>query len=119
MKKKKMEYPCSEIKGADQLCSYCTADLHLSFRICRLLVFSCSGSDLNSYMRKKQMRYMDIMTVLPTSTVVFGFTRFYALLLSKRHLSFALACMHLMFSHVIRNRQSKHCFFLNTPVRQN
>ena len=26
-------------KGADQLCSYCTADLRLCFRICRLLVY--------------------------------------------------------------------------------
>ena len=25
--------PCSENKGADQLCSYCTADLHLRFRL--------------------------------------------------------------------------------------
>ena len=29
-------YPCSENKGADQLCSYCTADLRLWFRICRM-----------------------------------------------------------------------------------
>ena len=27
-------YLCSENKGADQLCSYCTADLRLCFRIC-------------------------------------------------------------------------------------
>ena len=26
-------YPCSENKGADQLCSYCTADLRLCFRL--------------------------------------------------------------------------------------
>ena len=26
-------YPCSENKGTDQLCSYCTADLRLCFRI--------------------------------------------------------------------------------------
>ena len=32
-------YSCSENKGADQLCSYCEADLRLCFRICRLLVF--------------------------------------------------------------------------------
>ena len=31
-------------KGADQLCSYCTADLRLCFGICKLLVFSCEGS---------------------------------------------------------------------------
>ena len=35
---------CGENKGADQLCSYCTADLRLCFRICKLLVFSCTGS---------------------------------------------------------------------------
>ena len=40
-------YPCSEKKGADQLCSYCTADLRLCFRICRLLVFLCGGSFIN------------------------------------------------------------------------
>ena len=28
-----MCYLCSGYKGADQLCSYCTADLHLCFRI--------------------------------------------------------------------------------------
>ena len=33
-------YPCSENKGADQLCSYCTADLGLCFRIGNNPVFS-------------------------------------------------------------------------------
>ena len=33
-------YPDSENKGADQLCSYCTADLHLCFRIGNNPVFS-------------------------------------------------------------------------------
>ena len=37
-------YPSSENKGADQLRSYCEADLHLCFRIYRLLVFPCGGS---------------------------------------------------------------------------
>ena len=32
-------YPCSENKGADQLCGNREADLGLCFRICRLLVF--------------------------------------------------------------------------------
>ena len=32
-------YPCSENKGADQLCGNREADLRLCFRICRLLVF--------------------------------------------------------------------------------
>ena len=38
-------YPCSENKGADQLRGYCEADLRLCFRICRLLVFPCGGSN--------------------------------------------------------------------------
>ena len=33
-------YPCSENKGADQLCGYRKADLRLCFRICNMLVFS-------------------------------------------------------------------------------
>ena len=37
-------YPCSENKGAGQLCNYCTADLCLCFLICRLLAFPCSSS---------------------------------------------------------------------------
>ena len=39
-------YPSSENKGADQLRSYCEADLRLCFRICRLLVFPWGGSYL-------------------------------------------------------------------------
>ena len=31
-------YPYSENKGADQLCSYCTADLHLCFCLSILLI---------------------------------------------------------------------------------
>ena len=37
-------YPSSENKGADQLRSYCEADLRLSFRLCRLFVVPCGGS---------------------------------------------------------------------------
>ena len=37
-------YIYSENTDADQLCSYCTADLRLCFRISRLLVFLCNGS---------------------------------------------------------------------------
>ena len=33
-------YPCSENEGADQLRSYCDADLHLCISICTMLVFS-------------------------------------------------------------------------------
>ena len=38
-------YPCSENKGADQLRSYCEADLRLCFRLCRLFVFPCGDSN--------------------------------------------------------------------------
>ena len=41
-----MYYPSSENKGADQLRSYCEADLRLCFRLGRLLVFPCGGSSL-------------------------------------------------------------------------
>ena len=34
-----LHYSCSENKGADQLHSYCEADLRLCFHICRMLVF--------------------------------------------------------------------------------
>ena len=37
-------YLCSGNKGADQLRSYCEADLRLCFRICKLLVLPCGGS---------------------------------------------------------------------------
>ena len=37
-------YPCSENKGADQLCGYREADLRLCFRICKKPVFSQRGS---------------------------------------------------------------------------
>ena len=48
-KVEELYYPCSENKGADQLRSYCEADLRLCFRICRLLVFPCSGSIIELY----------------------------------------------------------------------
>ena len=43
-KVEEFNYPCSKNKGADQLRSYYEADLHLCFRLCRLLVFPCGGS---------------------------------------------------------------------------
>ena len=50
-----MYYPSSENKGADQLCSYCTADLRLCFRLCRLLVFPCGGSYTFTYIEAFQI----------------------------------------------------------------
>ena len=38
-------YLCSDNKGADQLRIYCEADLRICFRLCRLLVFSRTGSN--------------------------------------------------------------------------
>ena len=43
-KVEELYYPCSENKGADQLRGYREADLRLCFRLCRSLVFPCSGS---------------------------------------------------------------------------
>ena len=40
-------YPSSENKDADQLRGYREADLRLCFRLCKLLVFSCTGSNNN------------------------------------------------------------------------
>ena len=39
-KVEELYYLCSENKGADQLCGYHEAGLHLCFRICKMLVFS-------------------------------------------------------------------------------
>ena len=39
-------YPCSENRGADQLCSYCTADMCLCFRICKSR-FSHDAAQIN------------------------------------------------------------------------
>ena len=41
-------YPCSENKDADQLRSYCAADLRLCFRIYKNPVFSRRGSNIPS-----------------------------------------------------------------------
>ena len=41
---KGLYYPYSENKGADQLRSYCAADLRLCFRICKKTVFSLRDS---------------------------------------------------------------------------
>ena len=43
-KVEELYYPCSENKDADQLRSYCEADLHLCFRLGRLLVFPLGGT---------------------------------------------------------------------------
>ena len=40
LKEEGLYYLCSKNKGADLLHSYCTADLHISFHICKKPVFS-------------------------------------------------------------------------------
>ena len=47
-------YMSSKNKGADQLCSYCTADLCFCFRIGKNLVFSLRGS-FTGYRNKRFM----------------------------------------------------------------
>ena len=42
----KLYYPSSENKGADQLRSYCEADLRLCLSLGRLLDFPCGGSNI-------------------------------------------------------------------------
>ena len=44
LEEEELHYLCSENKGADQLCSYCTADLRLCFRIGNNPIFSQCGS---------------------------------------------------------------------------
>ena len=39
-------YLCSKNKDADQLCSYCTADLRLCFCIYKMLIFLRIGSNV-------------------------------------------------------------------------
>ena len=52
---KGLYYPCSEIKGADQLRGHCEADLRLCFRICKKPVLSRRGS-----YNLKRAKYNDI-----------------------------------------------------------
>ena len=56
-KVEKLYYPCSENKGrADQLRSHCEADLRLCFRLCKLSVFPCGGSNDNNHTDLEQLR---------------------------------------------------------------
>ena len=69
---------CSENKGADQLCSYCTPDLRLCFRICKSLVFLLRGSLIISIMYFNQSQSMMNFTLIYLKfckTLVAKFTR--------------------------------------------
>ena len=63
-KEEGLYYPCSENKGADQLRGYREADLRLCFRLCRLLVFLCSGSNTNK----------PLLNTTKSSTIIIVFT---------------------------------------------
>ena len=66
-----MYYPSSENKGADQLRGYREADLRLCFRLCRLLVFQCSGSNVCVVIGIKSMGGLTALLMLitrPTGT---------------------------------------------------
>ena len=54
-----MYYPISKNKGADQLCSYCTADLRLCFRIGKNPVFLPRGSPTLGYLNRKKFYPID------------------------------------------------------------
>ena len=56
-----MYYPSSEKKGADQLRGYREADLCLSFRLCRLLVFPWGGSYSYIHLQIKCLQVMNII----------------------------------------------------------
>ena len=45
-----MYYPCSENKGADQLCSYCTADLRLCFEHMQIVGFLIIGKFMPNFL---------------------------------------------------------------------
>ena len=61
-----MYYPCSENKGADQLRGYREADLRLCFRLCKLLVFSCTGSYImSSHEKKKNFVFSSPIELVP------------------------------------------------------
>ena len=48
LKEEGLYYLFSENKGADQLRGYREADLRLCFRICKMLVFSWGGSNVDA-----------------------------------------------------------------------
>ena len=51
-------YPCSETKGADHLCSYCTTDSRLCFsHIMLVFILSVNGTNNEHFMNKSHFRY--------------------------------------------------------------
>ena len=62
-KVERLYYLCSENKGADHLCVYRTADLHLCFSICKKPVFSVEGNHKKG-LAKVSTRTADVYLML-------------------------------------------------------
>ena len=91
-----MYYLCSENKGADQLRGYLEADLRLCFRICRLLVFPCGGSNSEGY----SGFYKDIVCRVQLTTKHFILTQIIVLEEVIWHIFGRLSFyQHLILSH--------------------
>ena len=71
-------YPCSENKGADQLRSYCEADLRLCFCLCRLLIFPCAGSNMYKFRQEvTNLSFAELMS----ATLYFIFTIIFTMII--------------------------------------
>ena len=67
-------YTCSENKGADQLRVCREADLRLCFRLCRLLIFPCSGSIMKRlYYSRNVNKGTDLLCHYCTADLRLGF----------------------------------------------
>ena len=79
---------CSKNKGGDQLCSYCTSDLRLCFRIRRLLLFSCKGSILCFCHRANEFAlfYILLKHWATSSGILLALTRMIGAILKKKNL---------------------------------
>ena len=53
-----MYYPCGENKGADQLCSYCTADLRLCFAYAKDVLLVEATAPTNKVMLNHLYQYV-------------------------------------------------------------
>ena len=96
-----MYYPSSENKGADQLRSYCEADLRLCFHLGRVLVFPCVGSNLDfcNYAMQFPEVCNDIFVIWKISDnhLTFGTTRITPILRADGH----FRCLPILLNTII------------------
>ena len=92
-------YPSSENKGADQLRSYCEADLRLCFRLGRLLVFPWGGS-LDALMCGSNMAMYIMFCNTRSEWCIFILFFVFVLFLENNELKFIqnVCCLSLNFS---------------------